>query len=50
MDDLGVEGGAGLIECSSVQKGVLFVGLGVYSESSFIAKAFQLSALFFEFV
>lgn len=29
---------------------MLFVGLGVYSESSFIAKAFQLSVLFFEFV
>ena len=36
--------------CSLVQMGVLFVGLVVYSESSFFEKAFQWSALFLQFV
>ena len=40
MNDAGVVGGAGFIECRFIEVHVVFIGEGMYSESGFIVKAF----------
>lgn len=36
MDDAGVVGGAGFVECGFVMVDMFFIGQGMYSESSFL--------------